>query len=351
MNEIYKKLAAHLNNTPGGFPATETGVELRILKRLFTEEEAETATHLIMIPETVETIAKRAGRPPENLGPILKDMAQKGLIFHSGKGGIDYYMTAQFVVGIWEYQVNRLTKELIKDFNEYVPYLMKAQTSLKIQQLRVVPISKSITADMKVMDYEEAEKIIRSQSKIVLSPCICRTEHEMIGKGCGKLKEACFTFGGGAYYYEERGIGRSISQEEALKVLHRGIDQGLVLQPGNSMKPMNICMCCDCCCQILKNIKKSDKPATLVNSSYFAQVNEEECTACTECEDACPMDAVTVDETASVNMDRCIGCGLCTAVCEFNAIHLVPKEEKDRWVPPGNTMETYINMAKEKGLL
>ncbi len=41
MDNIYHKLAKHLNKTPGGFPATESGVEIRILKRLFTEQEAE----------------------------------------------------------------------------------------------------------------------------------------------------------------------------------------------------------------------------------------------------------------------------------------------------------------------
>ena len=40
--EIYKKLAKHLDNLPGGFPPTESGVELRILKRLFTPRGSKT---------------------------------------------------------------------------------------------------------------------------------------------------------------------------------------------------------------------------------------------------------------------------------------------------------------------
>lgn len=49
MTNIYKKLATHLDNLPAGFPPTESGVEFRILKRLFTEEEAEIATGLTMM--------------------------------------------------------------------------------------------------------------------------------------------------------------------------------------------------------------------------------------------------------------------------------------------------------------
>ena len=351
MDDVYKKLAKHLDNTPGGFPPTESGVELRILERLFTKEQAELALHLFMMPEPVESIAERAGTDPETVGKMLAEMSEKGLIVHSSKDGMDLYMQAQFVIGIWEYQVNNLTRELIEDFNEYVPYLMEAQEKQKTKQLRVIPVSEAISADMEVTDYERAEQLIKEQSKIVLAPCICRKEHEMVGKGCGKPIETCLVFGGGAYFYEERGIGRTITQEEALEVLRKGIEHGLVLQPGNAKKPLNICLCCDCCCQILRNIKNNDHPARLVNSSYYAVVDEDSCTACEVCADICPMDAVTVEDTARVDADRCIGCGLCVANCEFDSIGLEPVAPSERWDPPKNTVETYMNIAKEKGLM
>ncbi len=350
-DSVYIKLAKHLNNTPGGFPPTESGVEIRILKRLFTEEEAELALSLVMMPEPVSIIAERAGQSVEKIEPILKKMVEKGLALHSARDGLDYYMTAQFVIGIWEYQVNRLDKELIKDFNEYVPFLMKEQGKVKTKQLRVIPVSQSINAEMKVMGYEEAETIIRSQSKIVVAPCICRKEHNMMGKGCGRMIESCLVFGGGAYFYEERGVGRTITSDEAIDILHKGIEQGLVLQPGNSKKPMNICMCCSCCCQILSNIKKSDSPSEFVNSSYFSKVNEDTCIACGNCEEKCPMDAITIEDTAFVNIDRCIGCGLCVAACENGSITLFPKDEENKWVPPDNTLKTYLTIAEEKGII
>ncbi|MBF0573649.1 MAG: 4Fe-4S binding protein [Desulfamplus sp.] len=351
MTDVYKKLAIHLDNTPCGFPATESGVELRILKQLFTEQEAELASNLMMIPETPQAIANRTNKDVEAIEPLLKEMAQKGLIMHISKNGSDSYMTIQFVVGIWEYQVNRLTEELIRDANEYIPYLMKEESKHKTRQLRVIPVSQAINADMKVMDYEEAEKIIRAQSKIVIAPCICRTEHRIIGKGCGHMQEGCFVFGGGAYYYERRGIGRSVDHEEALAVLHKGVEQGLVLQPGNSLKTMNICMCCKCCCHILGYIRQSDKPSTVVNSNYFAVVDEDACTACGICEERCPMDAITVEQVAKINNERCIGCGLCAAACEFDSIKLQGKDSADRWVPPPTVVDTYMTIVKERGLV
>jgi len=77
MTDIYKKLALHLNKTPGGFPETASGVELRILKQLFTDEEAELACSLHMVPEQVKDMAKRLGRDEEKLEKLLKTMLKK----------------------------------------------------------------------------------------------------------------------------------------------------------------------------------------------------------------------------------------------------------------------------------
>jgi len=348
---VYEKLAKHLDSLPAGFPATDSGVELRILKRLFTPQEAEIATSLSMIPEPAASIAERLGGNEAELSPQLEEMSKKGLIFRSGKGGQNSYSAAQFVVGIWEYHVNDLDEGLIRDFNEYVPYLSDNWAEQKTKQLRVVPVSESISAEMAITPYEKAEEIIRAQSKIVVAPCICRKEHEMVGKGCGKPQEVCLVFGGGAFYYEENGLGRSISQDEALKIVQMGAEAGLVLQPGNSQKPINICMCCGCCCQILSNLNKLDAPANAVSSNYYAEVDADECTACGVCEERCQMNAIEMGDVAEIKLERCIGCGLCVAACEFDAVHLVEKEAEERVVPPGNTMETYIRIAQERGLL
>jgi electron transport complex protein RnfB len=56
MTDVYEKLAQHLDSLPAGYPRTESGVEMRILKRLFSPEEAELATTLTMMPEPVAGI-------------------------------------------------------------------------------------------------------------------------------------------------------------------------------------------------------------------------------------------------------------------------------------------------------
>lgn len=350
MSDVYTSLARHLDSLPAGFPPTESGVELRILKRLFTKEEARIAAGLTMMPEPAEAVASRLSMDPGELAPMLEEMAGRGLVFRSGKGGELTYMAAQFVIGIWEYHLNSLDAALIADVNEYFPHFMKdSWVAHKTKQLRVIPVSKEITAEMEIMPYEAAEEIIRGQGKIVVSDCICRKEHQMAENGCDFPMEVCLSFGTGAYYYEENGLGRSIDQEEALAILKKGQEAGLVLQPGNAKKPANICMCCGCCCQVLSNLKTLDQPAAAVHTNYLARVDEDACVGCGDCEDRCHMDAIRVDDTARVDTDRCIGCGVCAPGCPAGAVALVKKEAV--YDPPANVFETYVTMARERGNL
>lgn len=349
---MYKKLAAHLDNLPGGFPETASGIELRILQRLFTAEEAELAVLLTMKPEAVPDIAGRTGLDAAKLGQALETMARKGLIFRSYKDQTVMYSAAMFVVGIWEYHVNDLDAELVRDVNEYLPYISnKVWRETDTKHMRIVPISKSIVPDIAIASYEDAEELIRAQSKITVQPCICRKEHQVLGEPCKYPLEVCFSFGAAAYYYEENKLGRAISTEEALEILEMGRKAGLVVQPGNAQKSANICMCCGCCCQILKNLKKLEKPAQEVHSNYFAVVDAEACTACGTCAQRCHMDAITVDETAAINVDRCIGCGVCIPECSTEAIHLAAKEATAQYVPPRFTYQAYLKMARERGKL
>lgn len=350
MSDIFKRLAVHLDNLPGGYPCTESGVELRILRRLFTEEEADIALRLTMKPEGVASIADRTELGAEKLSADLEEMAQKGLIFRSYKDDTVMYSAAMFVVGIWEYHVNDLDPDLVRDVNEYLPQIMdKVWKKTKTKHMRVVPISTSIVPDVEIASYDDAEQLIRAQSKITVQPCICRKEHQVVGEPCEYPLEVCFAFGTAAYYYEENKIGRSIEVEEALEILEVGRKAGLVIQPGNAKQSANICMCCGCCCQILKNIKKLEKPADEVHSNYFVVINEDECVACGICEERCHMDAINVSDTATVDLDRCIGCGVCIPDCATEAIQLIAKDSAGQYTPPRFTYQAYLKMSKERG--
>ena len=187
--DIYHRLARHLDRLPAGFPPTESGVEIRILERFFTPEEAELTLHLTMIPEEARVIARRSRISNAEAHDRLEDMARKGLIFSiAPKGKSPLYMAAQFVpFGIWEYHINDLDAELILDFNEYVPTLTKFWEKMPL--LRTVPVKQSINAQLHILPYEKVEELVGPQKKFLVAPCVCRREHRIIGQGCEKPEE------------------------------------------------------------------------------------------------------------------------------------------------------------------
>jgi len=245
--DIYKKMARHLDNLPGGFPSTESGVELRILKRLFTPEEAELALFLTLIPEEPRVIARRAKIDREEAGRKLEELSKKGLIFRLAPHGKQpRYMAAQFVIGIWEYHVNDLDPDFIRDMDEYISHFFDYDLWKKAPQLRTVPVGRSLIPQLEILSYESAEELVRNKSKAVVAPCICRRERRMVGHGCDRPEESCLVFGMGADYYLHNGLGRLVDQQEVLDILRKADKAGLVLQPGNSQKIVNICCCCGC---------------------------------------------------------------------------------------------------------
>lgn len=350
---IYKKLAKHLDNLPGGFPSTKSGVELRILRRLFTPDEAELALYLSPIPEEPQVIARRAKITPEEAPRRLEEMAKKGLIYRVESE--DYptkYMTAQYAIGIWEFHVNDLNPELIRDMEEYLPTLINPDIWKKAPQLRTIPVGQSIPVKLEVMPYEKAEELVNSQEKFLVAPCICRRERKMVGEGCDKPEEACLVFGRGVDYYLRNGLGRLIDKKEALEILEEADKAGLVLQPSNSQKIVNICCCCGCCCGVLRTVKRHPKPASIVSSAFEASSNPETCEGCGICVDRCQMEALRIEnDRVDLDVDRCIGCGLCVSTCPSGTLTLVRKPESEQPEVPRSFREALVNLARVRGKL
>lgn len=349
-DNVYQRLAEHLDALPQRFPTnTGTGLELKVLKHIFSPEEAEMAIQLKPMPETPADIAARIGKSPEETEAFLIEMSKKGQIMRTGKAGAHKFMAAPFMVGIMEYQLNRFTKEMVEDIEAFEPILME-HTWMKgrTRELRTIPIEKTVENNTEVMPYESAEAIIKASKYVSVSECMCRKISQVKGQPCDRPLELCLQFDGASHYYVDNGLGRRIDQEEALALLKKGIESSLVIQAGSPQNPGGMCMCCGCCCKPLVAYKKTDKPAQYANSNYYAVVDEDACVACGICEDRCQMDAITVEDCSQVDPDRCIGCGLCVVTCEYEAIKLQKKDEDHLWVPQADYMTAVMDIYKER---
>jgi formate hydrogenlyase subunit 6/NADH:ubiquinone oxidoreductase subunit I len=351
MTDIYEKLRAHLDDMGTGFPATESKIEIKLLKRMFSEAEAELFLQLAPTLQSPADVAEQLERDPADLSEAMERMAQKGLLYRTRKGDQVRYATAPYVVGIFEFQLGRLDKEFARDNEKYFETAFgRTIQAFKTPVLRTIPVNRQLVADYPVAPYEDVLKIIDDQEKISIAPCICRTLTRLAEKECEKPVENCFQFGSHADYYVENKMARYISREEAKEIVLEGEKAGLVMQPFNSQKVGGMCSCCGDCCGVLRSLKMQPHPAEVVQSNYFAQVDEDECSGCETCLERCQMDAIEmVDAIASIQLDRCIGCGLCVSTCPTEAIQLIQKPENQQYVPPETGAETYMRIAKERG--
>ena len=354
---VYRKLQEHLDKMPIGFPTTKSGSDIRILKKLFTPQEAEVAMLLKFgwerDLETLDTIYDRVTDnkiSKEELGNILDEMGQKGLIMTKKHKDQKYYGNALLMVGIFEFQVNRLDMDFIEDFHDYFDEGWLPETlKLKGAQLRTIPIEKSIEFEPQVSEFDKVEELLKTtDGPYMVANCICKQLKDMEEHPCKVTdrREVCMGFGHAANLYIDQGWGREITKEEAINILNQNQEDGLVLQADNSQKLTFICSCCSCCCEGLSRFLKIPNPGKMMISNYYAEVDANDCTGCETCIQICPMEAIRlVDDIAKIKQKRCIGCGNCVAKCPSDAINL---HKKDRQFTPFPTMDDLFDKIMER---
>jgi len=352
-DKVYSELQQHLDKQAVGFPATKSGVEIRILKELFNPEQASLALHINYKPQSAEDIfksAKDSGISLEKVKSMLQELAGKGSIAEMERNGTELYYTMPLLVGIAEWHGAHATPQFWADFSEYLGSgYGRAYASTKISQMRTIPVEKSITVEHHVMTYDDIREIINStEGPITLSSCMCREGAKMGGHPCKvtQRQETCMTFGDWAKHFAKGGA-KVITREQALEVMRQNEADGLVLQPTNYKKIDFVCACCGCCCGVLRIQNMMPKPAEVWSHNFYAAIEAESCTSCGTCVEKCQMGAIKVDEEkghAVINLDRCIGCGNCVATCPSEALRLVKKEKVAE--PPEDSTSLFKLLAE-----
>ena len=353
VDDIYRELQKRLDGYSLGFPATDSGIELEILKELFIEEDAGLFLDLSQKLETPKDVARRIGSPPDEIATQLNDMYKRGLLFRLKKGGVVKYGAVPFVYGLFEFQVENLDRRMADLVEKYIQERFHyAITTGATALLRTVPVQRTIEVLHNVAVYEDASEILKKADKIVVTNCVCRKQKRLVDQGCNKPLEVCFIFGSMGQYYVDRGMGREVGPDEAIRIITDAQEAGLVTQPTTALNPGGMCNCCGDCCAVLSSLNRHPKPSEMVFSNYFAMVVQNECSGCETCLERCQMGAIKIneDELAEINLDRCIGCGLCVVACPEAAIQLTPKPEALHRTPPANAAEQMAFMAKTRGI-
>ena len=331
---MHHRLLAHMFPFPGEKGKKYKGKEvLDILKELFTEEEAVLASNLSFAPEDVKTIARRVGKKVEEIVPILDKMAKKGLIYTDEKKSVRRYCLLLLVPGMMELQFMKGEESpgkvrLARLFDDFFEMMGADFYDVDTPLPRVLPVESKIPPVL-VLPYEKASQYINDSSYIAVSICYCRHQAKLLGKGCKRPLDVCMTFGPFAEFAVKHGFGRKVSTKEALEVIDRCEEAGLVHLTENCQEKITfICNCCGCCCGFMRGITKYDKPNSIASSNFLCAVDEGSCSGCELCIERCYVKALSMSGgIAKVDTNRCIGCGLCSVVCPTDSMSLVRKKK------------------------
>jgi electron transport complex protein RnfB len=355
---IYRKLQEHLDKMPIGFPRAESGSDVKLLKILFTPEEAKIATFLnfswyrdIEPLNQIYERMKSTGISLQELENYLDNMAKKGTILSKKEENMKYYANAALMIGIYEFKVDKLSEEFLQALVAYIREIWGKQANpTNYEQMRYIPVEVEIEPEQAIAQYDNVKTIIEQcEGPFVKVNCVCRQTQDLLGEPCKMTnhRDNCLGFGDMAQMYIDQGYGVDISKEETLQILKRNREEGLILRPNNSQKIDFICSCCYCCDGSIANLQEMPEPGNFILSNYYSQVDSELCTGCGTCQERCLFNAITlIDDIASIERKRCIGCGNCISTCPSEAIFLQKKEQEI--VPPPTMDDLYNLIQKEK---
>ncbi len=288
----------------------ENAPEYYSLASIVTDDEADVAIAAGLRKErTVEYLAKKVGKPVEEVEKLAKHLAWIGVFrcTYDEKLGEDVYFMQIFAPGIMEMLVNNQElldthPEVGKAFEEYTRIRMETMSPLipnGYGLMRVVPVESAIKDLPGVHPYEKLSYYLDKYDTFSVSPCSCRASRTSIGDGCGHLaEEMCIQMGKGAEHYIRSGRARKITKEEALEIIARAEANGLmhdipnIEEAGDSAA---ICNCCSCACFGLR-VGLMFGARDAIRSNFQAEVDEAKCVACAQCVEVCPANALKLGQ-------------------------------------------------------
>ena len=368
--DIYERLAQAMDALPCGFPRTESGVEMELLKMAFSPDEARVACHMTRTPETPAEIAKRVGLPEDEVTILLKAMIPRRMVRIAAskemvpsaselEGDDVKYRLGHFMVGWYEGNERALGREYDILFERYMvegggDRILSPQPG----QQGVVPYRGSLKPEwLKREPHLDIDAHWERHERFLVVNCMCMELKERVhGSHCDVPVKRCGFIGLPPTTPLSENV---LTREEAKKLFIEIESYGTMVHTAfygftmsaDSPQFVGTCTCCNCCCGILNSQMLAGLKESVQRSNYRAVKDYEKCTNCGECVRRCQFFAHTFKGTADgkkteYDREKCVGCGSCVMGCKFDALHLEPVSEAE-WVHVPNNFEEWEEMRLE----
>jgi len=326
--DVYERLAEMFDQIPPGISDTPSIME--VLRLQYTPEEADLASKVGLKGVKLDEVERRTGIERDRLEGILNTMADKGTMWITpGEENPNYRSVGMFNPGLIEtggwcgvkhpYSV-QLLKAMVRLQYEWAT---RAMPAIPFISNRVWPAPAALPDDAEAS--ENLALLIKEAGYWSVANCSCRLPHWVADPGnhCSHLLETCLLMGKMGMWCVKHGMAREITYEQAVELLRRCNEDGLV----HTCDPTwAICNCCADCCVIMTGLR-STGANVLDSSNFVARAHEETCSVCDMCADRCPVDAITVNAYAVVDEDKCLGCGVCVPTCDTESMKLVRRPQ------------------------
>ncbi len=279
-------------------------------------------------PATVSEIAAKSGLTEAEVEARIDPLFRKGLLFKSKKPEATRYYRVRTVLQMHDStavipdpppKMLGLWKSFME--KEFHPFLRRVEEVLPNPAVRVIPVNLSVQPETQILAFDDIRHIVTHARNLAVTPCSCR----VIDGRCGKPVEVCVQIDKAADYALERGTGRKLEKEEALALLKKCEEEGLIHVSDNKRAPGHvICNCCSDCCLNWPSVR-TGLGKFVVPSRFRAEIDPDRCTACETCLGRCYFDALVMEGEggkAAVRPEKCMGCGLCLVTCPTEAVTL-----------------------------
>lgn len=354
-DQVYRDMLDVMVKRGGPYSGADIPEFYALMEELFTPEEARVNNALPRQPITAAEVAKQMGKDEAETRALLEGMADKGLCSTFVRGAERFYEGVPFMPGIFEFlfipgRVTERDKKIARLIHAYKEAYVSAKgvPKSKFPFTRVITVDRKIKVGNRIHTYDQVKTYIDKYDTIGVGACFCRHAARLRGEDIHGLPlDVCMWFGPRAEFAVERLGSRRVNKQEALAVLRRAEEAGLLHMSRNTTEEIDfLCNCDRWHCEVVTQVLKNPKPGLMFNSGFRPQVDSERCTGCGICIDRCPPGALKVeegDDTPRLDPDRCFGCAVCASGCPEEAIEM---EANPLWPEPPKTMKDLVTAFK-----
>ncbi|MGI6205644.1 MAG: indolepyruvate ferredoxin oxidoreductase subunit alpha [Anaerovoracaceae bacterium] len=187
-----------------------------------------------------------------------------------------------------------------------------------------VPMNLEIPDKRDIVSMDMLGDIFRRARTLSVTTCICRVAQEKNGtRKCDFPLDVCISFNEEADGVIAAGVGRQITADEAIGIVKKCHEIGMMQIISNTEDPLALCNCCRCCCGVVKSMARFETTIGTV-SRYLATVADpSRCIGCKTCVRMCPRETIKFEDgKISIFEGNCFGCGLCVSKCPKGALKM-----------------------------